>query len=169
MPAQKKTNVSVTVADEISGGQGICVLIEMKIGSDDTGNESRCMRDLQRALQTFHLHADLEDKTAFSSAVVFGPYSYNDQKNLISFARLHPQDGVDRNSFSAKIRTGVHGVSSLLRQGGTYRVKARIKPVEQVTIPGTDGGAPAPEVVPDPVPETAPAPEAAPASEEVVS
>jgi hypothetical protein len=153
MPAQKKTIVSVVVADEISGGQGVCVLIEMKIGSDDANNAGRCMRDLQRALQTFHLHADIEDKNVFQAAVVSGPYSYNDQKNLISFVRLYPLDGVDRNTFSAKIRTGVHGVGSLLRQGGTYRVKARIKPVEQIPIPGTEGVASAPTLEPTPTQE----------------
>ena len=152
MPAQKKTAVSVTVADEISGGQGICVLIEMKIGSADVDNSGRCMRDLQRALQTFHLHADIEDKSTFQEAMVYGPYSYNEQKNLISFVRLNPQDGVDKNALASKIRTGVHGVGSLLRQGGIYRVKAKIKPVEQIVIPETEGATPAPAPAPTPEP-----------------
>ena len=150
MPAQKKTSVSVTVADEASGNREVCVLIEMKIGANDVDNMPRCMRDLQRAMQTFHLHADLEDTGVFQGASVHGPYSYNELKNLVCFVRLSPQDGVDHNAFSAKIRTGVHGVGSLLRQGGVYRVKARIKPVEQIVIPETEGvaSAPTPEAVP---------------------
>jgi hypothetical protein len=150
MPAQKKTSVSVTVANEITGGREVCILIEMKIGADDTENVSRCMRDLQRATQTFQLHADLEDKSVFSFASTLGPYFYNDQKNVIAIARLCPQDGVDETVLSAKIRTGVNGVGSLLRQSKVYRVRAKIRPVEQVVIPETEGVSPAP--VPEPVP-----------------
>jgi hypothetical protein len=152
MPAQKKTIVSVTVANEISGGRDICILIEMKIGSDDAGNVLRCMRDLQRATQTFKLHADLEDKSIFAMTNTLGPYFYNEQKNVISIAMIRPAEGIEESAFSTKIRTGVNGVASLLRQG-TYRVKAKIKPVEQVVIPETEGMAPAPAPVPEPVPE----------------
>jgi len=150
MPAQKKTSVSVTVANEIGGGREVCILIEMKIGADDAGNVSRCMRDLQRATQTFQLHADLEDKSVFAMASTLGPYFYNEQKNVIAIAMLRPQDGADETVVSTKIRTGVNGVGGLLRQGGTYRVKARIKPVEQLSIPETEGAAPVP--APEPVP-----------------
>jgi len=152
MPAQKKTSVSVTVANEIGGGREVCILIEMKIGADDVGNVSRCMRDLQRATQTFQLHADLEDKSVFAMASTLGPYFYNEQKNVIAIAMLRPQDGADETVVSTKIRTGVNGVASLLRQG-TYRVKAKIKPVEQVVIPETESVAPAPAPAPEPVPE----------------
>jgi len=161
MPAQKHTIVSITAARNIANGAEACIVMEMRFGGEDVSNPDKCMRDMQRALQTFQIHADVEDKNVFRGSVMHGPYSLGDQKGVIAVTVFLPREGVDENAFSAKIRSGVNGVTSLLRQG-SYRVKARIKPIEQLELPesaaqaSTDPkpeGEVAREQDPDPEPE----------------
>lgn len=139
MPAQKHTIVGVTAARRGMHEGETCVLLEMKFSVGDSENPEKCLRDMSRALQTFQIHADIDDRNTFMSSKMHGPYSLGDQKGVIAMTILVPQEGVDDVAFSAKVRSGVNGVTSLMKQSG-YRVKTRIKPIEQLELQGTDGG-----------------------------
>jgi hypothetical protein len=157
MPRQKNTRVTVSALQHVAETYcESCVILEMKSGEVDGGVVTRKhANDLGRAIQVFRIYADTSDVRedgVFEVADFKGPYSVGDGVGLMVLVFLGRRNGVSVEAFSARVRTGVNGVSSLLKQNG-YTVKVKIKPVEQLPIPGTEG-APASEPAPTPAAET---------------
>lgn len=144
MPKQKSTKVTVTALQHAIVKHEACIVLEMKIGSEEKEPTVKHGRDLDRALQTFRIYADTEYSNIFKSALLQGPYFIGDNEGLMAMVVLDRAEGVTDEDFSARVRTGVNGISSLLKHSG-YGVKIRMKPVEQIPIPETDGA-----VVPPP-------------------
>lgn len=141
MPKQKKTKVTVTVLEHAIRKSEACIILELKVGGEDKEPTVKHSRDLDRALQTFRLYADTENDNVFESAQLQGPYWVGDHEGLMAMVVLAKSQDVTDEMCSTRIRTGANGISSLLKAAG-YGVKVRIKPVEQIVIPATDGAAP---------------------------
>ena len=153
MPKQKKTKVTVTALEHAIRKNEACIVLEMKLGAEDKVPTVRHGRDLDRALHSFQLYTDAmtEDgaNEVFEAAAIMGPYVIGDDGGLMAMVVLARAEGATEELFSARVRTGVNGISSLLKASG-YAVKVRIKPVEQLPIPETEAAPAAPPVEPAP-------------------
>lgn len=138
MPKQKKTKVTVTALQHAIRKNEACVVLELKVGEEDKEPSLKHSRDLDRALQTFRIYADIENDNVFGAAQLQGPYCIGDNEGLMAMVVLSRAPDVAEEMFSTRVRTGVNGISSLLKGSG-YGVKVRIKPVEQLPIPETEG------------------------------
>jgi hypothetical protein len=155
MPRQKKTKVIVSALEHAIRKNEACIVLELKVGAEDHEPGLRHSRDLDRALQTFRIYADTENNSVFASGQLQGPYSIGDSEGLMAMIVLSRAPSIAEEMFSTRIRTGVNGISSLLKAAG-YAVKVRIKPAEQLPIPETDG-APVPAETPAAPPAETPA------------
>jgi hypothetical protein len=151
MPKQKKTKVTVTALEHAIRKNEACIVLEMKLGAEDKEPTAKHGRDLDRALHSFQLYTDAMTENGanevFKTASVMGPYVIGDEAGLMAMVVLARAEGATEELFSARVRTGVNGISSLLKAAG-YGVKVRIKPVEQIVIPATDGAPAAPSAAP---------------------
>lgn len=145
MPKQKKTKVTVTVLEHAIRKNEACIVLDLKVGGEDKAPTVKLGRDLDRALSSFQLYTDTmsEDgaNEVFQAAATMGPYFVGNDSGLMAMVMLAKTEAATEELFSTRIRTGVNGISSLLKASG-YAVKVRIKPVEQLPIPEADGAAP---------------------------
>jgi hypothetical protein len=137
MPKLKKTKVTVTVLEHAIRRDETCIVMEMKLGEEDKVPTVKLGRDLDRALHSFQLYADTGSDAAdgvFKAAQPMGPYVVGDDGGLTAMVVLARADGATEELFSSRVRTGVNGISSLLKAAG-YGVRVRIRPIEQLPIP----------------------------------
>lgn len=156
MPAQKHTKVTVTALQHAIRKNEACIVLEMKIGGEQKEPTVKHGRDLDRALQTFRIYADTEYSNIFKSALLQGPYVIGDNEGLMAMVVLDRADDVADEDFSTRVRTGVNGISSLLKHSG-YSVRIRMKPAEQLPIPETAGAVAPPPATTDAAPAAPPA------------
>ena len=140
MPAQKKTIVNLTVTEHAKGNES-CLMMEMKFGKEDQTPVDDHARNVGRAVQTFELYADVNNKNIFfAETSLFGPYAidFDDRKGFMTFLLFAPNNESDQSAFWARVRVGVNSMAGLLRQSG-YRVRVRIRPIKQLDLPETAG------------------------------
>jgi len=122
-------------------GQEWACHFEMKLSEPDSENSGRCLRDLNRAIKTFMVHADLEDLNVFEETQPWtsGPYAYSDGDSITCMVSFWTKSTADRTAMGARIRSGVNGALSLMKGAG-YKARKRIRPVEQLElVPVNDG------------------------------
>lgn len=117
-------------------------LVNMKLSEDDRDLPSGCYRDLGRALNTFLLHADLENPNVFEeNNLTLGPYVYHDNEEIVGLIVFSVKDDIpvdDSQSFASKILGGVNAAAGIIRYGGGRIVRRRIKPIRQLLLPAID-------------------------------
>lgn len=141
MSKRKNTLALLSVGTTINNGEDskeLCFAIEVRPSEKDLGNAKRLLRDIGRAIKTFELIADLEDEQVFvpDSVHSFGPFVYPDGKDFFGFIVFRLQDDV-WDKVPGKVRAGLSGAVGVLKQG-SVRCRQRIKPVEQLILPGME-------------------------------
>jgi len=129
----KKTVATISVLRK--GDQEWVFLVNMRLNEDDRDLPDRCYRDLGRALDTFVLHADLEDDSVFNGQKLsLGPYVYHDSEDAMGLIAFSSNPEVEETQLASKVRGAVNAAASIIRQNGGRMVRKRIKPVEQLLL-----------------------------------
>jgi hypothetical protein len=107
-------------------------------------NLRRGLRDLNRAVESFVLAADLDgpawDDIRRSAQ---GPFALPDGQEHFGHIVFVPSRTTPAESLSRHIRAGLNAAAALLRATGYYRVSLRYKPVEQLSLLSITDGVPA--------------------------
>jgi hypothetical protein len=114
--------------------------------SEDAALENlrRGLRDLNRAVESFILAADLDgpawDDLRRSAQ---GPFALPDGQEYFGSIVFVPSRTASAERLSRHIRAGLNAAAALLRATGYYRVSLRYKPVEQLPLEAITDGVPA--------------------------
>jgi hypothetical protein len=129
----KKTVATVSVLR--SGEKQWLFSVSMRLNEDDRDLPSNCFRDIGRALNTFVLHADLDDSNIFEeNNLILGPYIYHENEEAIGVVPFAVKNG-DSAAAAEKIRSGLNAAATIIRQGDGRIVRRRIKPIKQLLLP----------------------------------
>lgn len=126
----KKTVATISVLRK--GENQWLFSVNMRLNEDDRDLPSNCYRDIGRALNTFVIHADLENEKVFEeNNLILGPYVYHDNEDAMGVVAFSVKDA----SFASQIQGGVNAAASIIRQGGGRVVRRRVKPIKQLLLP----------------------------------
>jgi hypothetical protein len=129
----KKTVATVSVLRR--GEKQWLFSLSMRLNEDDRDLPSNCFRDIGRALNTFVLHADLDDSNVFEeNNLILGPYIYHENEEAIGVVPFAVKNG-DSATAAEKIRSGLNAAAAIIRQGDGRIVRRRIKPIKQLLLP----------------------------------
>jgi hypothetical protein len=129
----KKTVATISVLRK--GEKQWLFSVGMRLNEDDRDLPSNCFRDIGRALNTFVLHADLDDSNVFEeNNLIIGPYVYHENEEAIGVVPFAVKNG-DSTAAAEKIRSGLNAAAAIIRQGDGRIVRRRIAPVKQLLLP----------------------------------